>query len=1006
MEDTSRKEQGILDRRLFAGGKITWWHVTYVVIILFVVFTRLWDLGSRGYSHDESIHAWESWKLVTGQGYRHNPVYHGPFLYHFTALIFALLGDTDFTARLGAALFGIALTIMPVFFRRWLGKKGVLAATFFMAISPVMMDRSRFLRHDPFVAVFNLLLFLGIVRYLAERKKGDLYLVAAALALGLTAKETTFITYFVFGTFLFLFWAFHALRDRSLTLREMTSLPVFDLMIVMGTMILPFASAFPIALLGGDPSDYSTGLWWKALVFLGMLVIGVLIGVLWNWRRWLGCAAIFWAIIVPLFTTLFSNPVEGFATGTVGQLGYWLSQHEVARGNQPWYYYLFLLPLYEFLPLAVGLGGVVYFARRGEPEAVPQASRHECVPSIPFVAMLIYWFAVAFAVYTWAGEKMPWLAIHLVLPLHLLAGWTAAQLLNADWARIRARGGLWLLVGGPVFVYLVVRVLTTDPMPGLTVAAQAQWAELIVILLGLGAVAALIVPVLGRLSNREGLRMVALSFIILLSVMTLRYAWMASFINANYATEFLVYAHGTPDTALVADQLEDMSRRLTGGLDMKVAYDSASSWPFEWYLRDFGRRQFFGTTLGAPTDAEAVIVGAENEAANKAFLGNKYIRYEYRLIWWPDQDFYFGLTLEDMWNDLLDPVGRREIKDVLLHREYERSVSDWYLVSTFGLYVRRDVAARLWDFGPEALAAVGELPGDEYVEKWEQVPALAVWGGAGKAPLMSSPKGLALDAEGHLYVADGGGNRVLVLDQMGQTLLTIGGAEGTDSVLSEPWGVGVAPNGEIYVADTWNHRVVVFGQKGNLLRSWGVFGSADAQGSGTLLYGPRDVAVDGTGNIYVSDTGNKRVVKYDPEGKVLAVLGGAGSGEGQFQEPVGIAVAQDGTLYVADTWNQRIQVFDADMNFVRQWPVYAWEGASVVNKPYLAVDEQQNVYVTDPEGYRVLKFDREGILQSVWGQFGSDLSSMDLPIGIAVDAEGDIYVADSGNNRILVFEAR
>lgn len=999
MEDTARSEKGILDRPLFSGGKISWWHVAYVGIILFVLFTRFWDLGSRGYSHDESIHAWESWKLITGQGYRHNPVYHGPFLYHFTALLFALFGDTDFTARLGAALFGVALTVMPLFFRRWLGTKGVIATTLFMAISPVMMDRSRFLRHDPFVALFNLMLFLGIMRYLAERKTRDLYLVAAALALGLTAKETTFITYFIFGTFLFLFWGVHWVRDRRLTWRQMTTLPVFDLMVAMGTLILPFASAFPIALLGQDPIDYNTGLWLKGLVFVGMVLMGVLIGYLWNWRRWLTCAGIFWGICVPLFTTLFSNPVDGFATGTVGQLGYWLSQHEVARGNQPWYYYLFVLPLYEFLPLTVGLGGLVFYARRGEPDAVPQAIEGDQALKIPFVGMLLYWFAVCFVMYSWAGEKMPWLTMHMALPLHLFAGWSMARLLNADWAAIKAKGGLVLLLLGPVFVYLVVRVLTTTPMPGLTVAAQSQWAELIVILLALGAVAGLSVPILGRLSTRDGLRMGALSVLVLLSFMTVRSAWMACFTNANDATEFLVYAHGTPDTAFVTDELEDISRRLTGGLYLDVAYDSASSWPFEWYLRDFENRRFFGDTLGAPTDAEAVILGAENEAANRAFLGNNYIRTEYRLIWWPHQDFYFGATLSGLWSALRDPVQRQEIKDVLLHREYARSLEDWYLVSKFSLYLRRDVAAQLWDLGPESITAE-DLPGDEYIDKWGQVSARAAWGGAN---VLSSPKDLALDGQGYVYVADGGSNRILVLDQTGQTVRQIGGPEGTEGALSEPWGVAVGPNGDVYVADTWNHRVAVFGSDGTLTRSWGVFGSADAQGSGNLLYGPRDVAVDAQGNVYVTDTGNKRVIKYDSAGNVQAILGGAGSSEGQFQEPCGIALAADGTLYVADTWNQRVQVFDANLNYLRQWPIYAWQGASVVNKPYLAVDTEQNVYVTDPEGYRVLQFSREGVLERVWGQYGTDLSSMNLPTGIVVDDSGDIYVADAGNGRVMVF---
>ena len=187
MSKTAQRDCGLLDRPVFASFKLTWWMVCYGALILFVVLTRLWDLAPRGYSHDESIHAWESWKLVTGQGYVHNPTYHGPFLYHFTALIFALFGHNDYTARLSPALFGIALTILPLFLRKWLGKKGVLATTLLMAVSPVMMCRSRYVRHDVFAMVFNMALFIAILRYLERRKARDLYLAAAALSLSFTA---------------------------------------------------------------------------------------------------------------------------------------------------------------------------------------------------------------------------------------------------------------------------------------------------------------------------------------------------------------------------------------------------------------------------------------------------------------------------------------------------------------------------------------------------------------------------------------------------------------------------------------------------------------------------------------------------------------------------------------------------------------------------------------------------------------------------------------------------
>ena len=994
---------GLLDRPLVAGLRLNAWHVVLLMLVVFLLVTRLYDLGSRGYSHDESIHAWESWKLVTGQGYRHNPVYHGPLLYHLTALAFALFGHTDVTARLVTALAGVAIALTPLLFRRWLGKWGTLGAIALMAISPVLMMRSRFIRHDHLALLFNIVLFYAIVRYLADRRPRDLVLAAGALSLSLAGKETSFITVFVFGTFLFLYWAYHWVRDRTLSWPTMASLPAMDLMVVIGTLILPFAAAFPISLLGGDPTDYQTGLIWKGAVFLALLGAGALIGALWNWRRWLLCAGVFWGLFIPLFTSLFTNPVEGFATGTVGQLGYWLSQHGVARGNQPWYYYLFTMSLYEYLPILVGAGGLVYYLRRGEPDAAPQAASLPEAPGVPFIPMLLYWVAVAFVAYSWAGEKMPWLNMHLATPLHLFAGWTVGRLADADWGAIRRRGGLWLLVVGPAVLYLAARALTNTPEASTTVAAQQAWIGYLVILAGVGIAVALAWRFLRRLGGRDAWRMAALSVIALVAVFTLRTALRASFTNANYATEFLVYAHGTPDTALVSRELEEMSRRLTGGLHMKVAYDDKSSWPFEWYLRNFDQRQFIGSAAGAPFDADVVLLGTDNEAANRGFLGNRYFRREYRLIWWPSQDFYFDLTLEDLWGKLRDPARRQEILDVVLRREYSRPLTDWYLVSEFAMYVRRDVAQQLWDAGPEAIGFGEPLPGDEYIERWRERSADAALGGGS----LTAPKDVALDADGNVYVADGGRNRIVVLSPDGALLREIGSAEGLSAgapgAMSEPWGVAMGPAGEVFVADTWNHRVQVFDAEGNYLRSWGAFGATDELGAGDLLYGPRDITVDAEGNLYVADTGNKRVVKYDAQGAVLGVVGGAGPEAGRFQEPVGLAVGPDGNLYVADTWNQRVQVFSPALEFVREWPVYAWEGASVVNKPYIAVDGDGHVVVSDPEGYRLLEFDPQGELVAAWGQFGADLAGMNLPTGLAFGPDGALYVADAENGRVLVF---
>jgi len=126
----------------------------------------------------------------------------------------------------------------------------------------------------------------------------------------------------------------------------------FDLLILTITMILPQLIAFPINLLGWDPLDYSQPGLVRTSIFLAVAVsISFLFGLLWKPRLWLGNMALFYAIFTVFYTTFFTNG-QGFFTGLVGSLGYWLSQQGVNRGSQPWYFFAFLqLPMYEYLPV-------------------------------------------------------------------------------------------------------------------------------------------------------------------------------------------------------------------------------------------------------------------------------------------------------------------------------------------------------------------------------------------------------------------------------------------------------------------------------------------------------------------------------------------------------------------------------------------------------------------------------------------------------------------------------
>jgi sugar lactone lactonase YvrE len=122
-----------------------------------------------------------------------------------------------------------------------------------------------------------------------------------------------------------------------------------------------------------------------------------------------------------------------------------------------------------------------------------------------------------------------------------------------------------------------------------------------------------------------------------------------------------------------------------------------------------------------------------------------------------------------------------------------------------------------------------------------------------------------------------------------------------------------------------------------------------------------------------------------------------------MNEPVGISLGPNGSIFLADTWNSRIQQFGTDLFAINEWPVDAWDGTSINNKPYNAVDSSGRVYVTDPEGYRVLIFNPDGSYLARFGTFGTGLNNFGLPNGIFIDEMDYVYVADAGNNRILKF---
>ena len=1002
----------ILDRPLFAKITLNWELICWVTIILVTIATRFWDLGSRAQHHDESMHAFYSWELFRGRGFVHNPLLHGPFLYHANALIYFLFGASDYTSRVAPALFGVGIVIAPYFLRKWLGRYGALAAAAMFAISPGFLYFSRFIRMDIFAAGFEILMFIAIIKYLDERKDLYLYLLAAALALAFSTKEISYITTFIFGTFLVLVLLWEWLRDRTFP----PDVASFDLVILIGSLCAPlyFATLVIKAIGLWDPLDYTNYGQHDLLVLVLVTAVFAALGLWWNWRRWVTAAGIFWAIYVLLHTTLLTS-MGGLLTGPIGSLGYWLAQQGVKRGGQPWFYYLVVIPLYEFLPLLLGVLGMGYLsvksvqrfrhqAEEGEKKAVPPLNNS-------FWVFLSYWFFVAFVIYSWAGEKMPWLSVHLTLPIILLAARFIGDVLErANWQELRRRRAYYLLVLVPTAGLVVLGFLSASlglsgilsrglPAAGFNLGELNTLTRWLVTLLLSVVFIYLTLFIARRLRVTSVARMLLFASVIVLTVFTIRYAWIANYIHGDIAKDMLVYTQTTPDVTMVMEEIERLSQRLVGGKEMRVAFDEFTSWPFWWYLRDYPNKVFFGKEPMGPLDAPVVLVGLDNESAVRPYLTD-YIRRQYRLRWWFPED-YRNLNGTMIMENLRNPQTRQSAINFLLYRELENPLGS----SDFAFYMRRDVAAQIWESSAVPIAPQVEVTTD-YMDAYRELASVLTWGEPGALEgQFSFPKGLAIDSEGNVYVVDSQNHRVQKFDSEGEFITEWGSSGEAEGQFSEPWGIAVDGDDNVYVADTWNHRLQKFTADGEFVTYWGVFQDTggellEPQG---MFYGPRDIAIDDEGNLYVTDTGNKRVQKFDSEGNPLGQWGGAGPAPGQFVEPVGIAIDQEGRIYVADTWNQRIQVFDEDFGFLSQWRLEAWLGESVVNKPHLAVDGEGNIYTTDPEGYRVLVYDLEGELLATFGKYGTDGSSFDLPTGIAADGEGNVYVSDSNNHRIMKF---
>ena len=731
-----------------------WLECAFLTVMVIALGLRLFELSGRAMHYDEAIHLHYGWKLANSAGaflgwpwifgtdYVHSAWMHGPFQIEMTALIFTIFGDTDFTSRLGYALFGTALVGLPYFLRDHIGRHGALIAAVMLALSPALLYFSRFGRNDIIMMFWAVALFTLMWRYLHGGRRLNLYLASALLALMFASKETAYLLAAVFGFIFFLaalpeFLAW--IRRRAELPREGTPvalflllititlpqwsaaialfqgllgltlanpdpltgnnvanvggaagmtgapawqgsallLPVFDApwmmhaaVAVLALAVLlwllsrgPLTPARAVGFIGGpamaafsfvwilfrpyssvDPANTALQaadwiiflaalaisvaflVWSRMSLVRGLLLfvvpalaavlysllftsvlnpqgivdsvlpssmsigdvgqgiptnyvvalimvagtfaISAAVGIWWLGRAWLICAGIFYLIWSALYTTMFTN-FAGLFTGIWQGMGYWVAQQDVARGNQPWYYYFVGLSVYELLPFLFGIAGIVYFFRRRD---------------ILGLALAL-WAVLSLAAYTVATEKMPWLLVNITTPFILLAAKYLGELYAlTDWRALLQRGGgalaVCLLGVVPLIAVSAVYLFLQSVDPAREFVVE-HWLLLVTTL-----ASAFVIAFIFRLTG-PGLAgpVAVLGLAALLLVFGTWGAFRAAYTYDDSNVEVMVYAQGSIDVKDTFNSLERDVYPLSEG-EEAVRADYDVWYPLQWYVRN------------------------------------------------------------------------------------------------------------------------------------------------------------------------------------------------------------------------------------------------------------------------------------------------------------------------------------------------------------------------------------------------------------------------------------
>lgn len=875
-----------------AAGR--WLAATLALLI--AILLRFLGLDRFALSVSEANIALAANNLVRGESVP-DDLFGMPFTIDWTALFFFGGGSADSVGRLAMATAGVLAVVGMLWSGHWFGGTNATVAALLAALSPTLVAASR-------------------------RIDGGVLLVALSIAI---------VTSVLYG------------RGRETLAWPALAGAATGLLVVAHPLGIPAAA---LAWFGNYLLDRP-----RQVARRDAMLAGLAAGI---------------GAVVLSTTALLSRPAS--FVPSLGDVLRLLWNDHVSEIGSRWYMPTFNLVLNE--PILIVLATIASFAS------------HDRI----LVRSIATWFFTALIVISLLGDVgTPGYAI-VTLPLVLLAGIGGAYLVERlPWQSFR-RGPATLYAGAVLLMAAAVLSLLGLIAGGVSDNAGDWLLRFALIVIVAILPLSFAISSIGSHVNGDRLMLILSVALLLVSMLTVRSSVLAASERPVEPGDPLSAGATSESIPVIITRIDKLSRDTTlnqrssldptGGHGLRIALDASVAQPFNWYFRDYPNLTIFDpATEAVPLDAELVVLSGDRDARTVApgFAGQA---YPYTSA---TPDAFASPDWSRLLTGIVKPDELRRFADFLLNRNLDVEP----VKQQIQLLAAAPLAEKLFPAtGPFTLS---DRPG----------------AGSGQGQF-NRPRGIAVGPDGSVYVVDSRNSRVEKFAPTGEFLLSFGSDGSGPGQLARfattggggPNGIAIDADGNVYVADTWNHRIQVFSPDGAYLRGWGSFFDAQddpsqAATNGGMFYGPRGLAIY-NGELYVTDTGNERVQVFTLDGAFARMWGTTGSGDGNLLEPVGIAVTADGTVLVADSNNARIARFDSQGMPLEAWPVDEWSGLTFF-EPYLAIGPDGTVYATTSVSGTILTFGPDGTPGAPLGE-----GLVRQPFGIAVSADGGALLVTDG----------